>query len=774
MIGLDLMRCIALLYMNRWLAKFRLRLKTLEQQDLTMVNDIADQTAELAIEEILTKAWTTIKTKEEATTNPICQIPTTKNTQNDKRAKGPIGKARQQKIDKYLKHNNIGTDTRKTQRNKIKDPKLTKLQKLKSRETKIAQAKKYGQKRLTPTETDRLNKLNITKEIMQKQNLPAIGIKLTPAILSLYVDDQFSYGEATMRGLRYNKAKGALELSSDQEAKDDLVKADERSIRLLAEIGNSIDKDIQLTYDAPSMNKGGKMPLLDTEVWLETNDPQYKKGKIMFSHYRKPMASNLTIQEKSALPHKQKITIMTQEILRIKRNTHPDVPEQVWKQHCTNYMQRMKNSGWHAGYRKRVLKAGLTGWYKIVEKELNEKIPRYRHHDYKKDERAKAKEAKKRTWFKPRNKNKNKHETEMITATEEDLQGVLIIDATPDEEIKTMMEAAIADSILDIRVVERPGPKHQDAMIATNNNPKTKCEQVETCLICQTEKGGDCRKKEIVYELLCAECKPNAPVGYDGQSARNGFSRGLEHLKKPNSTKPEELEKSVIWRHQQDKHDGQEVQWEMKIHKAFQKQPLDRMICEARRINARPKEHSLNSKHEHAKSGMVKLKFTSDIKEAKEIRELAKTKIEEDRAKWKKTKIQQQNTNTEQPNIQKHPTIKQLTPDPPKNNIATTPDSSVQPNSPKNNPDGPKPQPMLKPIPEPNQNTQNSQWDIFLQKNQQPMEPKNTKKPPKTKKSKPKTKSNQNKPKTKPPKPNETITQFYKPTSTPNQKEGID
>ena len=60
------------------------------------------------------------------------------------------------------------------------------------------------------------------------------------------------------------------------------------------------------------------------------------------------------------------------------------------------------------------------------------------------------------------------------------------------------------------------------------------------------------------------------------------------------------------------------------------------MICEARRINARPKEYSLNSKHEHAKSGMVKLKFTSDAKEFKELRELTKTKIAEDKEWWKK------------------------------------------------------------------------------------------------------------------------------------------
>ena len=455
-------------------------------------------------------------------------------------------------------------------------------------------------------------------------------LKLVPRLLSLYVDDQFVNGKKTPKGLNYDREKGTLSITTSQLEIDKNTKDDVRSIKLLANIGNSIDPDIQLTFDAPSMNKEGKMPLLDTEVWLETDDPSYKHGKIMFSHYRKAMASNLTIQEKSALPHKQKITIMTQEIFRIRRNTHSDVPDYVWKQHCTDYMQRMKNSGWQAHHRRRVLKAGLTGWYKVLEKEANEGTPIYRHRNYNREAREKAKVEKKNSWFKP----KQKTQPTQLDQQDTELAGVLIIEASPEEEIKTMMEDVIAESTLNIRVIERPGPKHQDTMMATNDKPREKCEQLNTCLICNTDKGGDCRKKEIVYELYCTACKTTLPQAYDGQSARNGYTRGKEHVDKTRANSLDELEKSVIWRHQTEKHNGKEVKWEMKVHKGFQKQPLDRMICEARRINARPKDQSLNTKQEHAKSGMVKLKFTSDIKEAKELKEAVKQKSAADREKW--------------------------------------------------------------------------------------------------------------------------------------------
>ena len=46
-------------------------------------------------------------------------------------------------------------------------------------------------------------------------------------------------------------------------------------------MGNSIYDMVQLTGDCPTENPNGKMPLLDTEVWVEGNVVQY-------NDYRKP------------------------------------------------------------------------------------------------------------------------------------------------------------------------------------------------------------------------------------------------------------------------------------------------------------------------------------------------------------------------------------------------------------------------------------------------------------------------------------------------------
>jgi hypothetical protein len=167
------------------------------------------------------------------------------------------------------------------------------------------------------------------------------------------------------------------------------------------------------------------------------------------------MASNLTIQKDSALPQQQQITIMTQEVLRILRNTHPNSGD-FWKQDLTDFMQRMKNSSWPEQIRLRVLKAGIVGWCRILSKEINMNEPRYRSVDYKKDERQQAKKDKKENWFKSPK-----------LPPELQPNSVLIIDASPGSQVLKIFENEIKKTKLKIRCIERPGPKIQYTAVST-------------------------------------------------------------------------------------------------------------------------------------------------------------------------------------------------------------------------------------------------------------------------------------------------------------------
>ena len=113
-------------------------------------------------------------------------------------------------------------------------------------------------------------------------------------------------------------------------------------------------------------------------------------------------------------------------------------------------------------------------------------------------------------------------------------------------------------------------------------------------------------------------------MAYDGQTDRNGLTRGREHTDKVNSNDEKALEKSVIFNHQKELHQGESSKWEMKVIKRFPKKPLDRQIFESIRIASRPVNESLNSKIEGAKSELIKHTFISDNN--KEIQDKLTTK----------------------------------------------------------------------------------------------------------------------------------------------------
>ena len=74
--------------------------------------------------------------------------------------------------------------------------------------------------------------------------------------------------------------------------------------------------------DVPSAHQRGALPILDTEMWVEN-------GKILHSHYSKPMASMEVILYRSAMTMSSKMNILTQEGGRRIRNCSVSLPWQT-------------------------------------------------------------------------------------------------------------------------------------------------------------------------------------------------------------------------------------------------------------------------------------------------------------------------------------------------------------------------------------------------------------------------------------------------------------
>ena len=74
------------------------------------------------------------------------------------------------------------------------------------------------------------------------------------------------------------------------------------------------------------------------------------------------------------MPAKMKRNVLTQEMVTIIRNIHPDLPWETTAKHLNNFNQRMRLSGYDENYIYQIIKSGVEGFDKMLDKEANEKV----------------------------------------------------------------------------------------------------------------------------------------------------------------------------------------------------------------------------------------------------------------------------------------------------------------------------------------------------------------------------------------------------------------
>ena len=73
---------------------------------------------------------------------------------------------------------------------------------------------------------------------------------------------------------------------------------------------------------------------------------------------------------------------------------------------------------------------------------------------------------------------------------------------------------------------------------------------------------GDCWREGVTYSLFCLDCGERV-ARYLGETGRNGYTRGLEHL---DNLGTREENKSVLWAHTVHHHGGRaEVEYAMRV-----------------------------------------------------------------------------------------------------------------------------------------------------------------------------------------------------------------
>ena len=112
------------------------------------------------------------------------------------------------------------------------------------------------------------------------------------------------------------------------------------------------------------------------------------------------MATKSVIHEESAIPTKNKRTILTQEVLRIMLHCSNYLPWEVVSQHINNFMKKMQYSGYDKMFRYHVVNSAIKAYQRIREKEELGIRPVNRPKDWEKETRRKQKQEKRKNWYK--------------------------------------------------------------------------------------------------------------------------------------------------------------------------------------------------------------------------------------------------------------------------------------------------------------------------------------------------------------------------------------
>ena len=113
--------------------------------------------------------------------------------------------------------------------------------------------------------------------------------------------------------------------------------------------------------------------------------------KLYYQYYRNPMANWLLMPANSAMPSSVKRTALTQYGLRILRNTKLEVEWRVKADMLSEFMERMRDSGYGERFRQEILLIMLGELEIIVDEHMAGKRPINRPRAWKEKERQETK-----------------------------------------------------------------------------------------------------------------------------------------------------------------------------------------------------------------------------------------------------------------------------------------------------------------------------------------------------------------------------------------------
>ncbi|CAI9736119.1 Hypothetical predicted protein [Octopus vulgaris] len=281
-----------------------------------------------------------------------------------------------------------------------------------------------------------------------------------------------------------------------QESTVDIV-IETNTMESIQQIANSIHQSIKVTIDYPTKHPNHRLPVLDTELWLEIVK---NKTQILHSYYAKPMASKYLIHRNSAIAGNAKFNILMADLVRIMRNVSRMCEPTELKRHIQYFIHRMQFSGYSHKERIRVYKGAMKKFDNILCNDRNGICPLYRNKSWNTIERTKKKIRKANSWY-------DSHK----------YQSVMFVDTTPGGELAYRFRRTLDKLKLRIKVVEKPGNPIRSIIGRTYPFSRTLCTE-NYCTVCRFSPQTNCKARNVVYSIRCIEGRcSNKTVTYVGK-----------------------------------------------------------------------------------------------------------------------------------------------------------------------------------------------------------------------------------------------------------------
>ena len=443
-----------------------------------------------------------------------------------------------------------------------------------------------------------------------KETLGENGVEILLA--GFYVDDVRMVTTVIPPGLRWDNSKRKLIfdqswLLEDLESGQD---PGERTSHLILGIMNTLTPDLRFTVELPSDFSSGRIPTLDTEWWISREG---NSQKLLYSFFRKPMASPYCTLESSAWAWNNKASSLSQEVIRRMTNVSEDLPLEERLEVLREFIDLLTNSGYSRSQSRLILMAGLKGYEARRLRADQGGIPLHRSKHQTQQGRAVRKMMEKANWYKVTKRDQPREteqthsgpSTKRVQPRSNTVQPstVMFVPRTPGgkllSQLKEVEENISRVTKRKVRLLEETGSKMRELLCRSDPWEGEPCGRPK-CATCSTEWGkqGACRTRSVVYENLCIPCREKKVVTrYVGETCRTLYERGKEHQSDALSSS-----KNSHWR----EHAKEHTDFEGPLTEMFSIQPiktcrsaLARQLREAIEIGRNPPTTLLlNSKEE--------------------------------------------------------------------------------------------------------------------------------------------------------------------------------